>query len=255
MVSERTCQVSNLLPPDVSFAGPQDLLASLRARTALVVIDMQNAFCHPDGGLAAAGRDTDPQQSIVATVGDLVTAAHYNGVPVIWVIQEHLGAEDRSSMARNVPSHREKHGVASSESWCVRNTWDAELVAPLAGLRREHDHVVKKHRMSSFYSTTLDSLLSIMMVRTIVVAGVGTYVCVESTIRDAYYRDLDVLVPIDTVAGSDPALSAATLRKTHMYFGHLTRTAHVVDAWEALPSGCDHASASAASRREDSQHA
>jgi ureidoacrylate peracid hydrolase len=187
--------------------------------TALIVIDMQRAFCDPDGGQAKAGRDVGPQTAAVPVVRDVVRAVRPLGIPVIWVLQEHLGTEDRTGAARRIPSHVKKQRVPVAESWAVRNTRDAELVDLLQPEVRPGDHIVHKHRMSCFYSTTLDAVLRILQVRTLIVTGVVTYVCVESTVRDAYYRDLDVVVVSDGVGGSDAAFHDDTLRKIDRYFG------------------------------------
>jgi len=187
--------------------------------SALLVVDMQNAFCHPEGGFAQVGRDVSAQHAIVPTVGSLVRAAHRAGLPVIWTIQEGLGGEDRAMIGRRVPIALGRPGAGVAESWCIRNTWDAELVDELGAELEQRDHVVRKHRMSSFYSTTLDSILRMRRVQLLVVTGVNTEKCVESTVRDASFRDYDVLVVEDAVATTDQAFHADSLRKIDAYFG------------------------------------
>jgi ureidoacrylate peracid hydrolase len=187
--------------------------------SALVVVDMQNAFCHLDGGFAKAGRDVSAANSIIPTVASLVRAAHDARLPVLWTIQEGLGPDDRGRQHRRIPSILRKEELGGSQAWCIRNTWDAELVDELQRERKDEDYVVRKHRMSAFYSTTLESLLRIMRIQVLVIAGVNTEKCVESTVRDAFFRDYDVLVVSDGVATADRSLHDDTLKKVDLYFG------------------------------------
>lgn len=192
----------------------------LHARdTALLVIDMQNAFCHPAGGFAQAGRDVSAQDGIVPKVASVVRAARGAGLPIIWTLQENMANEDRAALARRIPFVLGRPGAGDPESWCIRGTWDAELRAELNEELRAEDHVVRKHRMSAFYSTTLDSLLRMLQVQCLIVTGVNTEKCVESTVREAFFRDYDVVVVADAVATTDRDFHRDSLRKIDLYFG------------------------------------
>jgi ureidoacrylate peracid hydrolase len=186
--------------------------------TALLVIDMQNAFCHPEGGFAQVGRDVSAQHAIVPRVVELVRAARSAGFDIVWTIQEGLGAGDRARLASEVPA-RLGRGRVAPETWCIRGTWDARLIEPLDHEVRPEDHVVRKLRMSSFYSTTLDATLRIRGISTLIVCGVNTEKCVESTVRDASFRDFDVVVVGDAVATTDRGFHEDSLRKIEAYFG------------------------------------
>ena len=84
--------------------------------------------------------------------------------------------------------------------------------------------------MSFFYATTLEAVLRMRDVSHLVVSGVSTNVCVESTIRDAYFRDYDVTVVEDCVAGTFPALHAATLENVRIYFGQVVSLAEFLSS-------------------------
>lgn len=197
--------------------------------TALLVVDMQNAFCHPDGGFAQAGRDVSAQNAIIPTVAALVRAVRSAGLPIIWTIQEGLGPDDRARLTRRIPALLGRPGAGQAETWCIRDTWDAALVDALAGECRPEDHIVRKLRMSSFYATTLDSLLRIRQIECLIVAGVNTEKCVESTVRDASFRDYDTVVVGDAVASSDRAFHADSLRKIESYFGTVLPSEAVIE--------------------------
>ena len=156
-----------------------------------------------------------------ATV-ELVRACRAAGVTIIWVTQEHF-ADDRTRSRRRLTSHLSKVGAVVA----LRGTWDAEIVEPLEAERRPEDHVVRKHRMSAFFNTTLETLLHMLDTRLLIVCGVSTNVCVESTLRDAYHRDYDQILVPECTASSDADLYEATLKKTRKYFGEVVPLAEV----------------------------
>lgn len=186
------------------------------SRAALLVIDMQNGWCHPEGAMTRAGVNMTAQQAIVPSVRRLVQGCRALGMPILWSIQEHL-PEDVTQKGRRIASHLSKRNILPA----ARGSWDAELVAPVKEVSRPEDYYIVKHRMSMFYSTTLESVLRMRGVSHLVVSGVSTNVCVESTIRDAYFRDFDITVVQDCVAGSFPELHKATLENVRIYFGEV----------------------------------
>lgn len=194
------------------------------AQTSLLVIDMQNGWCHPQGAMTRAGQNMSSQQAIVPNVCRLVETCRQLGCHIIWCLQQHL-PEDVTQRRRRIASHLTKRNILPAP----RGTWDAELVGPLRELARPDDHYVTKHRMSMFYATTLECLLRMLGVHHLIVCGVSTNVCVESTIRDAYFRDFDVTVVEDCVAGSFPDLHQATLKNVEIYFGEVVKLSEFIN--------------------------
>lgn len=188
----------------------------LQKETALLVIDMQNAFCHPKGGLAQAGVDIRMPQAIVPRVKRLVQLCRGAGVPIIWTRQEHY-PDDVTRKRHRIPSHLAKAKVRAAE----KGTWDSEIHEDLLEEVKPEDHMVFKHRMSCFFDTTLETKLRMLGVTTLIICGVTTNVCVESTIRDAYFRDYDIYVIEDCVAGAFEDLHRATLKNVELYFGEV----------------------------------
>ncbi|HET6151637.1 MAG TPA: isochorismatase family cysteine hydrolase [Marmoricola sp.] len=171
-------------------------------RTALVVVDMQNDFCHADGVFAGAGMTVSSIDETVEVVNGLVEDARASDVPVVWVS---MGWDDDQEV-----------GVLAERSLFLRHeglrtgTWGHQL---LDGLKvSPEDAFVAKKRFSAFYETELSGLLERWGVRSLVVVGVRTDFCVESTVRDAFFRDYRVTVPRDAVAGYFPELHENSLR-------------------------------------------
>lgn len=197
---------------------------------ALLVIDMQNGWCHPEGAMTRAGANMSAQQAVVPNVRRLIEACRALGMPILFSIQEHL-PEDVTQQRRRIASHLAKRNILPAP----RGTWDAELVAPIRDVSRPGDYIIVKHRMSMFYSTTLESVLHMLGATHLVVSGVSTNVCVESTVRDAYFRDYDITVVEDCVAGTFPALNQATLENVRIYFGEVVSLADFLAANAAAP--------------------
>ena len=191
-------------------------------QTALLVIDMQNGFCHPEGGMAQAGFDISGSAAIVPRVKQLVRLCRDAGIPILWSRQEHF-PDDKTRKGHRIATHLAKGKVRVAE----RGTPDMELVDELQEIVTPDDHVFNKHRMSCFFDTPLDTKLRMMDVRTLIICGVATNVCVESTIRDAYYRDYDMYVMEDCVAGYFEDLHKATLKNVEVYFGEVLTVDHL----------------------------
>jgi ureidoacrylate peracid hydrolase len=175
------------------------------SHTALVLVDVQNDFCHPDGYYGQNGKDLSDIALVVPRIAKLVDAAREAGVLVIW-IQQTLMPDARADS----PSwlRRRTRGTAAPE-WTLEGTWGQDFMEPLRPLPSEP--IVKKHRSSSFVGTTLDLILRSNEVESLVICGVVTQGCVESTARDATFFDYYVVMLRDCVGTIDKELHAASM--------------------------------------------
>lgn len=191
------------------------------ADVGLLVIDLQNGFCHPEGARARAfgPGSADKPRAIVPRVIDLIGQLRPLDIPVWFTRQVHF-PEDRGRRRRRIPSHLDRRGLKLE--LCNRGTWDAELLDEIKQQVKTDDEVIIKHRASAFYNTTLESELRMTGVQVLVVTGTTTSFCVDSTIRDAYARDFDVVVPAECVADTDDAAHAAVLASTDRFHGVVT---------------------------------
>lgn len=191
------------------------------AEVGLLVIDLQNGFCHPEGSRARAfGADAvaKPRAMVPHALG-LVERCRALGIPVWFTRQVHFSG-DRGRARRRIPSHLDRRGVKLD--LCHQGTWDAELLDEVKEHIRSDDEIIVKHRASGFYNTRLESVLRMSGVQVLVVAGTTTSFCVDSTIRDAYARDFDVIVPAECVADTDDAAHEAVLASTERFHGVVT---------------------------------
>lgn len=198
--------------------------------TALVVIDMQNGFCHPDGSIAQA-MPIDENAKVIPVVASLVSAAHAAGLTVFWSLQEHI-ANDVSIDRSRLDNPQAELTVPP----CLSGTWDAELVDDLAPLVRKDDVRIVKHRASAFYGTGLEVELRMRGIRQLIICGVTSSYCVDGTVRDAYSRDLGVTVIEDACGSPWPDLHAATMKNISIFHGTVTTSAAVIDSLSATTS-------------------
>jgi ureidoacrylate peracid hydrolase len=196
------------------------------AGVGLLVVDVQNGYVHPLGDIGRRGQGA-PLQAVVPAVGRLIDLAHAAGIDAYLSRQEHL-PDDATRRHRRLPSHH--HGEGRSHSPCLRGTWDAELESSVAGRLRPSDYVFTKHRASAFYDTALAAMLRMRAIDLLIVCGVTTNYCVDSSVRDAYARDLEVVLVSDACAALDEDLHEATLRNTAALHGRVATIDEVAAA-------------------------
>lgn len=189
-------------------------------RTALVIVDVQNDYCHPDGALAAGGNDVAGVKAMMPRLHSLIDAARAHGVPVIFIQTFHEKATDSPVWASR--SGRGSLGV------CRKGSWGAGFyeVAPLP-----EEIVVNKHRYSAFINTRLDSVLRSLRIETLIMTGVSTNVCVESTARDGFMLDYHIVLAEDACASYSRAAHEMTLENMKGYFGVVASAAEVEENW------------------------
>lgn len=205
-----------------------DRLAAARGtNAALLLIDLQHDYCHPDGVFGRAGLKLDDLDGLVDAVNALSLAARAAGCPVIWAATVWNDEADVGLLARRSP-FLAREGLR-------RGSRGADLLGRLE--RDATDHVVEKRRFSAFHETALATLLGDLSAKTLVVSGVRTDFCVESTVRDAFFRDLDVFVVADAVAGYVPALHEHSLTLMNTVFAQTVDLAEACQLLAATSGG------------------
>jgi ureidoacrylate peracid hydrolase len=184
-------------------ARPQPLSVDPR-ETAVIAVDMQNDFGAEGGMFASNGLPIEAARATIAPTSHVLDAARTAGMTIVYLKMEF--ARDLSNLGGPDAPNREKHlgfGVGAS-NFLIEGTWNTEIVPELAP--QPGDVVISKHRYSGFFQTELDRVLREREIRNLVFVGWTTSVCVESTLRDAFFRDYRCLVLSDCTAevvGSD----------------------------------------------------
>ena len=187
-------------------------------KTALIVVDMQNAFIRDEGSMLKRGLNNELLKPTVEPVKRLVAIARRVGMPIVFT-RTCLRPDYKDAGLR-----KERFSNANYKA-LARGTWDVELIDDL--VPAPEDHVVDKPRPSAFYNTDLEVILRGEAVDTLIVCGVTTEICVESTIRDAYFRDYAILVPTDAVAAFDVERHQGALKIIEYGFGTLVTTEQI----------------------------
>jgi ureidoacrylate peracid hydrolase len=178
------------------------------SRTAVIVVDMQNDFGSPGGMFARAGVDVSGIQAVVAPTAAVLAAARDASLLVVYLKMEYdadLTKAGKDS-APNWLSHLFFGGIGTPTTSpdgiegriLVRDTWNTAIVDALAPVNG--DLIVSKHRYSGFFQTELHARLQERGIRQLVFTGCTTSVCVESTLRDAYFRDYSCVLLEDCCA-------------------------------------------------------
>jgi ureidoacrylate peracid hydrolase len=204
------------------------LEALVPEETALLVVDMQNAFCHPEGTLGISGVDVRPAQATIEPVRRLVEACGAAGLPVVWTQQEHFAADARRARKR-LAAHTAKRKRVSALS----GTWDMAIVDGLSELADDPSLVIRKHRFGSFYETRLEQVLRMLGVEALLVCGTTANACVETTLREAYLRDYDVVAVTDAIAAVRPEWEPTAHAVWAQYLGILATSDEVIGWLEA----------------------
>lgn len=171
--------------------------------TALVVVDLQRDFVHPDGHCAKS-MDVSCISSVLPANAQLISLARRHRIPVIYtLVTQHLEGAYASPrwLADNLryPNFEPVH--------CIEGTWGWELHDDIAAT--SGDILLRKYRRSGFVGTNLVELLHALCVNTLIVSGVAATGCVESTVRDAIEHDFFVVVPADCIGDGMPELVQA----------------------------------------------
>ena len=188
-------------------------------KAAIIVVDVQNDFCHPAGSAGKAGSDTAGAMAMIPRLQGLLDAARAVGTRVIFVQTIHTEETDSQAWVGRHDTPR---------LTCRKGTWGAEFTTVAPGLG---EPVVNKHRYSAFINTRLDSILRTYKIESLIMTGVATNVCVESTARDGFMLDYNIVFVGDCSAAYSQTLHDGTLENMRRHFGVVLNHHEVIAHW------------------------
>ena len=198
--------------------------------TALIVVDMQNAYASPEGYLDKAGFDIEGAAAVIGQIAQACDAARSAGVQVVYFQNgwdpDYVEAGGEGSpnwwKSNALKTMREKPELEGQ--LLAKGGWDYELVEalkPQAG-----DIVIQKPRYSAFFNTSLDSVLRARGIRNLVFVGIATNVCVESTLRDGFFLEYFGIVLEDATHQAGPEfVQQAAIYNIEKFFGWVSSVA------------------------------
>jgi ureidoacrylate peracid hydrolase len=205
------------------------------ATTRFLVVDVQNDFCAEGGWFDKHGNDLTLIHEAVDRLLGFIDVARAVGMPPIFI----RAIYDEIYLSPPMLERHARTGLGIDH--CQSGTWGAEFfrVAP-----RDDELVITKHRYSAFKDTELGALLRAQRVESLILAGITSNVCVESTARDAYMLDYHVVFLSDGSATYQAEAHEATLANIRRAFGIVASVSEVIEAWRSL--GLPQAEAAAA---------
>ena len=175
---------------------------------AILVVDMLNDFCKEGGSMVLK-----EGVEAVAPIANLIAKAREHGFPIIYINDCHRPGKYDKEFDKRTPH-------------CIDGTWRAQVIDELAPLQQ--DYCIKKRRFSGFFQTDLDLVLRELGVKTVVVTGVVTNICVRSTCHDAFFLGYNVVVPTDCVRATGPREQESTLWDLETQYGSVTTSDKVI---------------------------
>ncbi len=209
------------------------------AETAVIVVDMQNAYATPGGYVDLAGFDISGSAGTIASIARTIAAARRAGMPIVF-LQNGWDPDYVEAGTEKSPNWHKSNALKTMRArpelqgqLLARGTWDYEIVDALAP--QPGDLRVAKTRYSAFFNTNLDSLLRARGIRNLIFVGIATNVCVESTLRDGFHLEYFGVMLHDATHHLGPqAMQAATIYNIETFFGWVATTADFCAAVESL---------------------
>lgn len=207
----------------LSAVGRRDPVFDLNLGTsALLVIDMQKDFILP--GAPLEGWNC---MAIIPKITQLVEFFRQHGRPVIWTLHVHQG-NDIGLLGPMWPAT----GPDSPTKALVKGTPGVEVIEELPA-PTSNELVIEKRRYSAFFQTDLELNLRNMGIDTLLITGVNTNICCESTARDGFMRDFKIMSVADAQTSITKELHEAALISTMVAFGRVADTSQVIEEFEA----------------------
>ncbi|HQT80219.1 MAG TPA: pyrimidine utilization protein B [Rhodopila sp.] len=216
--------------PAITLPARPEPLRLKPSETALIVVDMQNAYASPGGYIETAGFDISGAPAAIRRTKVALEAARAAGITVIY-FQNGWDAEYREAGTPGSPNWHKSNALKTMRArpefagqFLAKGTWDYAIVDALTP--QPTDMIVPKTRYSGFFNTNIDSMLRARGIRTLVFTGIATNVCVESSLRDAFHLEYFSVVLEDAThhAGPDYVHQAA-LYNIEKFFGWVSTVA------------------------------
>src|SRR5262245_2486639 len=195
------------------------------SRAALLVVDVQNDFVHPDGWAARHQPGGPSLRHVIPPINRLIEAARAAAVPIAYILMEHGPAID-------LPNYRARYAARGMEHdiLCAAGTWGARLDSEVTP-PGPNDLTIVRHSYDGFAGTSLHALLRERRVESVVGTGVVTNLCVQTTVQHAFALGYYVVVAEDATATPDPAVQAVTLANFRQYFGPVVSSDAIGRHW------------------------
>ncbi|MEI8658110.1 pyrimidine utilization protein B [Vibrio sp. Hal054] len=202
-------------------------LAIKPSETALIVVDMQNAYASKEGYLDLAGFDVSCTGSVIENINKAIDVSRKAGIQIVF-LQNGWDSNYVEAGGEGSPNWHKSNALKTmrkqpelSGRFLSKGGWDYELVDDIKP--QQQDWIIPKTRYSGFFNTNLDTMLRSRGIRNLVFTGIATNVCVESTLRDGFHLEYFGVVLSDATHQAGPrSAHDAALLNIRTFFGWVT---------------------------------
>jgi ureidoacrylate peracid hydrolase len=213
-----------LIPPDIKIF--KTLKEKIDPKhTAVICVDMQKEFLDPKGKFARLQIPGKLVSDVTNKIEKFLDAARNAGVLIIYTKE----IDDPKFMSEAMWERLYRKGM---ELYCLSDSPAIEIIDQLAP--KPGDEVIIKHRFSSFYETDLDMLLRSKKIKTLVMTGTQTNVCVDSTAKDGYFHGYHIVMVADCLFTYDPIAHQKTLETIEEAFGVVSSFDEILGIWKEM---------------------
>ena len=225
---------------NVTLPAQPEALPIKLTETALVVVDMQNAYASPGGYLDLAGFDISGADAAIVNVQAAIAAARATGIQIVF-FQNGWDPNYQEAGGPGSPNWHKSNALKTMRArpelqgkLLAKGGWDYALIDALKP--QPGDIIIEKPRYSAFFNTGLDSMLRSRGIRNLVFTGIATNVCVESTLRDGFFLEYFGVVLHDATHHAGPDfIKQASLYNIEKFFGWVSTTADFCGAVSQTP--------------------
>jgi ureidoacrylate peracid hydrolase len=217
---------------EVNLKAEPEAIKLDTVRTSLIVVDMQNAFCKKGGLFDVTGMlDESKANRTIANNKRIIAAFRRTGIKVIYLRMVYR-ADLADAGGPESPNYWKQKGREIARKnpgrrFLVEGAWDTEIIDELKP--SGEDIIVNKNRFSGFFNTNLNSILRTLNIKYLVFTGIATNVCVESTLRDAYFYEYFPILVSDACTNTGPDfVQTASVWTITSVFGWVTDTAEFI---------------------------
>ncbi len=205
----------------------QNGLSRLRAKlnpesTALIIIDMQKDFCCEGGVFHKRGFDIRSAQKLAERLNSFLNETRKTLKHIIH-LQMIKKPEFTSPLVNDLYSRIK-----------MERSFDPALAEPYEVIPQTGDVVIPKHKYSGFVSTYLDPFLRSKKISTLIITGLATNVCVESTARDGFMREYYIVIPSDLTEGTSTDAKKWSLSNLDMFFAEVVSSDEILECWKSI---------------------
>lgn len=224
---------------DVTIEALPDKIRIDLIKTAIIVVDMQNAFVRKGGYFDLIGFDISMTEKIIRCCKEIISVGREKGVKVIY-LQMGYNPDLSSSCGTDSPSRYKSRALSLAsehpelkDRFHIFGTWGADIIDELKP--QQGDILIRKQKHDGFIGTNLDTILRTNGIRYLLFIGTATNICVESTLRHAFSLEYFPILISDAVSPMGPPLTQdATIFNTQSTFGWVTTSENLLSAIKGI---------------------